>query len=425
MSFLTCNSAERVEKAAIDMQKTHPFFAYLLLQFNVKEAATDTLPTFAVNKYGHLFFNPKFADTLSYPQLAYVLAHEAMHIAKGDFFRVGDRDHLVWNVVSDCVINDILNMEGLTPPDMGYIPDKRGSIKINDKMYNVRDKSTEEFYDEVVKDLPVSYISSLSSGNMSGGENAPGHGGFDVHLEGDGDGQGGKTGEEDGCENGGQSKASIESKAASDWKKVTIEAAVAARQKGCNSGFINSIVEGLLEPKIDWKSRLRSLVTNEIPVDYMNRLPGRSFYGTGVWCPKVHRENINLFISVDCSGSTSGDREDFISECVGIMTSHTQIKGRLICWDTQVDENNDIEVDSQCMDKFFKLDLRNISGGTELSSYTKYVEQKQYNSRMHIILTDGYIESKPRIPPGRCLFVLCKNGSDEIVKNYGDVIRME
>jgi predicted metal-dependent peptidase len=422
MSILSCSSAERVEKASIKMQISHPFFAYILLNFNMKESSEEQgIPTFAVNKYGNLFFNPEFADTLSDDQLIYVLAHEAMHIAKGDFFRRGDRDPLVWNVVSDCVINDILNQEGLSQLTIGYIPDRSGNIKINDKTYNVRDKSTEEFYDEVCPDLPVSYISSLSASSGSGDPNNPGHGGFDVHLEGDSDGQGGNTGEE----GDGKSKTAAETKASSDWKKITVEAATAARQKGNSPGFVDAILGDILEPKVDWRSRLRSLITNEIPVDYMNRLPGRSFYGTGVWCPRVLRENINLFISVDCSGSTSGDREDFISECVGIMTSHTQIKGRLICWDTNVDENNDIEVDSQCMDKFYKLDLRNICGGTELSSYTDYIEQKQYNSRMHIFLTDGVIESRPRVPQGKCLFVLCKNGSDEIVKNYGDVIRME
>lgn len=424
MNILSCNSADRVKKASIKMQISHPFFAYIILNFNMKESSKEKgIPTFAVNKYGNLFFNPEFADTLSDEQLIYVLAHEAMHIAKGDFFRVGDRDFTVWNVVSDCVINDILNQEGLTPPDMGYVPDKSGNIKINDKSYNVRDKSTEEFYDEVCKDLPVSYIASLSGGKCGSGpgHNAPGHGGFDVHLEGDSDGQGGSTGEE----NNKSSKNSASSKTEGDWKRVTVEAATAARQRGNAPGFVDAILGDLLEPKIDWKSRLRSLITNEIPVDYMNRLPGRSFYGTGVWCPRVLRENINLFISVDCSGSTYNDREDFISECVGIMTSHNQIKGRLICWDTRVDENNDIEVDSQCMDKFYKLDLRNICGGTELSSYTNYIKEKGYNCRMHITLTDGYIEPEPEVPAGKNIFVLCKNGSDKIVKNYGEVLRIE
>lgn len=424
MSILTCNSAERVQKASTKMQTSHPFFAYILLNFNMQESSKEKgIDTFAVNKYGHLFFNPEFADTLSDDQLIYVLAHEAMHVAKGDFFRREDRDPLVWNVVADCVINDLLNQESFTKPDMGYIPDASGNIKINDKIYNVRDKSTEEFYDEVYSDLPVSFVASLSASGsgQSGDGDSPSHGGFDVHLEGDKDGQGGNTGEE----NNGEDSTAAEAKANSNWRKVTVEAATAARQRGCSRCYIDAIIGEILEPKIDWKSRLRSLITNEIPVDYMNRLPGRNFYGTGVWCPRVLRENINLFISVDCSGSTSGDREDFISECVGIMTSHSQIKGRLICWDTQVDENNDIEVDSQCMDKFYKLDLRNICGGTELSSYTNYVEKKGYNSRMHITLTDGFIEFNPKVPPGKNIFVLCKGGSDEIVKNYGEVLRME
>lgn len=426
MSSFTCNPTERVLKANIRLQQSHPFFGYILTQFETKPS-TD-IPTFAVNKFGHLFFNEEFVDTLSDAQLQYVLCHEALHIAKGDFFRVGDRDSMIWNVASDCVINLICNEERLTPPPVGIIPNSNGIVTLNfpdgEKQYDVNGKCTEEIYAEIARDAPpqcsITGVAGMvgSSGSEKGGgnESAQGHGNFDVHLPGGSDDKG-NTPEE--CE-GSTAEINAEHK----WKKVVTEAAITAQQRGNLPGFAKELVDALLEPKIDWRSRIRSLITNEIPVDYHNRRPGRSFYGTGVWVPQVLRENIHLFLSVDCSGSTLSDRERFISECYGVLGAHTQIKGRLICWDTQVDPANDVEITSQNREDLIKLGLENVCGGTELSSYADYIEERGYSSRMHIILTDGYIESSPRVPTGKCVFVLTSNGTDEIIKQYGEVIHL-
>jgi predicted metal-dependent peptidase len=104
------------------------------------------------------------------------------------------------------------------------------------------------------------------------------------------------------------------------------------------------------------------------------------------------------------------------------MSAHPQVRGRLIAWDTKVHPDNDIEVSSDCLDKFHKMKLKELNGGTTLSSYTDHVEKKGYTCKTHIVLTDGCVEEKPKTPPGKCVFVLCKGGDDKIVKNYGEVV---
>lgn len=405
--------AERLVKATVILQREHPFFSYILMNFDTKECKPDTrIPTMGISKYGHLYWNEEFVKSLNNVELQYVLCHEVLHIAKGDPFRVGKRDKMIWNIAADCVINDMLNQEGFTAPKNGLIPDRDGKIVFNKKTYKVRGKTTEELYEDLLKDMKV--IKMQVSGGKGDGDPMNGHGGFDVHLEEDKDDKGEKTGDE-------KSSASIK-QAEGKWKKTAVEAATVARQRGKMPGGMEDLLEGLREPKIDWRARLRTLVTDEIPVDFENRIPGRRFYGTGVWCPRVLRENVNIFISIDCSGSTMGDRERFASECIGIISGHPQVKARLICWDTNVSPNNDLEVDSQTMDKLKKLNLKNVNGGTEFSAYTRYLEEKGYNSRVHIVLTDGYIESAPKCPNGKCIFVLCAQGSDEIIKKYGEVL---
>ena len=434
---------ERIIKNTVILNREKPFFAYILMNFDIHQTQKDSLiPTMAVTKYGRLYWNEEFVKELTNSELQYVLAHETLHIAKGDYFRRGSRDPRIWNIASDCIINDILNVENMTAPRYvadnaekeikrgqfkGLIPDKSGTITLGgykdspSYSYNVRGKTTEQLYDEIIVDaeeieqIIITYVGS--GGEGSGGVNAP-HGGFDIHIDDDSDDKGESTGDQ---EHGSASSQAAESK----WKKLAVEAATIARQRGQMPGYAEGLIDDILNPVVDWRSRLRSFIVNEIPVDFETRLPGRSFYGTGVWCPRIHRENVNIFCSIDCSGSTMPDRPRFIGELQGIITSHPQLKARLIFWSQgDIGQKNDVEITSQTVDQIEDLHIENINGGTELSSYNRYLDKMEYSSRIHIILTDGHIEDEPDVPDGQILFVLCHNGSDEIIKEYGEVIHI-
>jgi predicted metal-dependent peptidase len=185
-----------------------------------------------------------------------------------------------------------------------------------------------------------------------------------------------------------------------------------------------SVVDKLLNPTIDWRTRVMKFITSEIPVDYSNRLPNRTFYATGVWAPRVIRENLEVFISVDVSGSTINDRETFITEVAAILSSYEQIHARLIFWDAVVHEENDFEITKNNKDCLTSLKIKDCNGGTSLSSYQEYLERKDYKCRLHIIFTDGFLENTPKIPDGNIIFVLSQNGNDSIVKNYGAICRI-
>jgi predicted metal-dependent peptidase len=437
MFAMTLNAAEKIVRAKVTLNREQPFFAYILFNFNEQQVKDDSeIPTMAVNQYGRLYFNENFTNDLSGEELSYVLCHEALHIAKGDHFRRGSRDPSLWNVASDCIINDMLNQEGFVPPVhivddeenkfkkgefKGLIPTSDGNIKLGEKTYNTRGKTTEELYDEMVENqtqLKVFLQESCGGGGDGKGNRNAAHGGFDVHLDDDSDENGGETGEKESAGSAGAAE--------NGWRKVVIEAATTAQQRGKMPGCANGIIDGILDPRVDWRSRLRSFITNELPVDFETRLPGRKFYATGAWCPRFYKENVNLFVSIDCSGSTLNDRERFASEIQSIVTSHTQLKARLIFWSHgEISDDNDIEITTQTVEKMKSLDLTNINGGTELSAYTRHLNKKKYTSRIHIVLTDGYIENKPEVPSGQILFVLCGSSTDEIVKQYGECIKIE
>lgn len=442
MSFLdmTFNPRERITRESIAMQKSHPFFSYILMQFKVTAAVDNkSIPTAAVNQYGNFFYNEGFIEKLTREQLQGLLAHEVLHIAKGDFFRRGKREPSIWNIASDAVINYILVNEGFQLPEGGINPERDGSLMICGVKFNVADRTTEDVYEEMLTKLPIKKVNIFIKGGGKGkpgekggsGKGDPsdeksedgqgnGHGGFDIHLEHDSDGQGGETGEESG--QGGRDAA--ENAAKRKWERATVEAATNARARGTLPGFAESIVDKLLNPVVDWRQRIQRFITNEIPVDYTNRRPGRSFYATGAWAPMIHRENVDVFVSVDVSGSTAGDREYFFSELFGILNSFHQIRARVIFWDAIVNPENDHLITASNKDMITQLPIKDCNGGTRMSSYADYCKEKGYRSQVHIIMTDGFIESDPIVPSGHIMFVLTKDGSDEYLKKLGAVCRL-
>lgn len=66
------------------------------------------IPTAAVFASGRMLANPEFVNSLKPPELAFVLAHEVMHLALDTHARGAGADPIEVNVAHDYIINDIL-----------------------------------------------------------------------------------------------------------------------------------------------------------------------------------------------------------------------------------------------------------------------------------------------------------------------------
>ena len=248
--------------------------------------------------------------------------------------------------------------------------------------------------------------------------NADGSGNYDgqvgKHLEGDKNEKGDSTGK--------GKNPSDAAKNEQDWKRKCVEGATQAKMRGNLSAEMERVVGSVLTPIVDWRSRLFAFITNELPSDYTMRTPSRRFISTGVYSPSVIRENLEVIIGEDTSGSIGMEESrEFRSEVVGIMESFRQVKMRYIGWANSVVEEDDYELTSDNKNSLLDVKFKN-SGGTTLEAFTNYIKEKQYKARIVVILTDGYIEQNPVVPENvTVLFVVSKNGSSEIVKNYGEV----
>jgi predicted metal-dependent peptidase len=88
-------------------------------------------------------FNPSFASTLSTEDMAFVMAHETMHVLLNHLsLNKKFKDKKRFNVAADCVINDYLADMGLTPPDMAL----RGDEQVG---YNCAHATVTEVYGDV------------------------------------------------------------------------------------------------------------------------------------------------------------------------------------------------------------------------------------------------------------------------------------
>lgn len=409
------DTSERIIKTKVDLNKTHPFFSYILMNMQIEKTKhTEEVPTMAVGQYGNLYWNKEFVDTLDNDELKFVLAHEVGHIATLTFQRLGKRDMTLWNIATDLIINYMLLDEGFRAPKGILLPDHRGVYIFQsgksgkDIKIDLNDKNAEQVYEDLAKHAKA--IKKIT--NADGKGNYEGQVG--KHMEGDDDDSGNSTGK--GTTEGDQ-KAN-ENK----WKRKAVEGATQAKMRGNMSASMERMLEGVLEPVVDWRSKLFAYITNDLPVDYTMRTPSRRFISTGVYSPTVIRESLELVVGIDISGSISHEEYvEFMSEVVGIANSYRQVKMRVIAWACHVDERDDIEVTQDTQDDLMRCKFYG-GGGTELSCLTRYIEEKEYKTKLMVVLTDGYIESKPTMPEGiDCLFVLSRNGHDDVIKDYGDV----
>ena len=106
----------KLSKGRFWIQKNVPFYWRVLRR--LKTVLTYSVPTMAVDDLGNIYMNPDFtANTLDQDGVTAVLAHECGHIMGLSFFRKKYRDHQLWNVATDYVINRGLLSDGFKLPD--------------------------------------------------------------------------------------------------------------------------------------------------------------------------------------------------------------------------------------------------------------------------------------------------------------------
>lgn len=336
-----------------------PFFAvYAFDQMNIIE--TDQCPTAATDG-ANIYVNPDFFAKMPVSGRVFVMAHEVMHgifqhMSRGKEYqdRAFGPDGKPWsadkfNVAADLVINDALVNAGV-----GAMP------KIDGKVLGLHDVNvaTElDLVDDVYCRLPD------PPKCKKGGT------GFDEHIT---------------------PKAGTPQPTPAEVKRALASAKNAAKAQGKMPSNLERLVGELIEPTLNWKELLRSMMLANAGKDTATwaranrrRLatpphvywPGSTGFATG-----------GVAIVADTSGSVSeAEMSAFMSEVSGIL-SESKPEWCMVLWTDAAVAGVD-EIDDM-------TDLTSLKpkggGGTDMGAAFRYMAEHAIVPDTCVVLTDGW-----------------------------------
>jgi len=318
------------------------------------------------------------------------------------FLRDKERHKEVFNIATDLVINNILVSNdfqlpsGLVPYNNQFEICKGFTIKDLDK------KIAEEVYNELMKSGKIQFKEVLGFGNKR----------FDKHLENNDKGGGGIR----------KDKRKETEEQERKWKRIISEASVYAKQRGDLPSNIERLVDLVLQEKINWKQLLYQYITRELPFDYTYNYPSKKSISSGFYMPSMLRENINVVVSVDTSGSISqNELSEFLVEIINISKSFNNLSVTLIVCDAEIKEV--YKVENGNIDTIKNLKIYGGGGTSHIPIYD-YIREKLPETKFVINFTDGFSEFPDR-EEVRTIWVITKNGCKEEDLPFGNVIKLD
>ncbi|MDX1296338.1 MAG: hypothetical protein R3302_08720, partial [Sulfurimonadaceae bacterium] len=132
--------SDRLEKIRVRFLFDHPFLSVLALSLpmHFRENPHEAFETDG----SAIYVDETMADTLSDAHLKYTYAHTLLHVMLKHAFRMGGRDHKVWNRSSDIVINLLLS-------DFERVGERPEDEVLLEKF---RDRSVEEVYNTLYQE---------------------------------------------------------------------------------------------------------------------------------------------------------------------------------------------------------------------------------------------------------------------------------
>jgi predicted metal-dependent peptidase len=375
----------RVQKSKISLMR-NPKFALLSGILMVgKTKVVENLPTACTNgrdeSYGR-----KFVKELRDQELNFVVAHENYHKMYRHLTtwrKLHEIDNRLANAACDYVIN--IQLKDLDPNEaviaMPRYKDGKVMGLVDERFRGMNAKQVFDILREEKKDKG-------SGGQGEKGEKGEGGDGI-------GDMSGGDPEFDEHDWDGAQEMTAEEKKDLAREVDQAIRQGIMARNKiaGTGSGGLDRELEGLLEPKVNWREVLRDFVKSTCNAKDKSswRKVNRRFLSTGVYMPTLIGEKVgHLVIAIDTSGSIGGNElSEFLSEVKGIAEEVNPEVVDLLYWDSEVAGHETYSGSTAS-------DIPNSTkpkggGGTSPSCISAYLKEKNIQPECVIVLTDGYV----------------------------------
>ena len=375
----------KLDRAKVALTLDHPFFASILLKRGLKPR--DDIPTAAVDQRGQIYYNPKFVESLTVPQLVFLLAHEVGHVIYQHAARRGSRDPRNWNIAGDAVINDMLKAAGVGQFIDGGV-DMPGS----------KDKTADEIYNSLPKP-PDGSGRVPGSGDGSGDQQGPGGIGDDLLDE-------------------GEPLTKDEADRLDAEIRVDVaQAAQAAKMRGKMPAALAEIVANLIDVPTPWHAILERHMTAIAKGEYTWARPNRRYLSHGHYLPNVgnvHRLG-EIVVQVDISGSISQQEiQHYNGHLKRIVELCQPERVHVLYTDTSVRRHVVFEEGEEFGIQFYS------GGGTDMVSGIQYLDAEGIDPEVFVCLTDGYFHTTPDQAPTYPV-IWCV--STEQTPAFGEVVR--
>lgn len=404
----------KIKKARLKLLFGQPFFGNLAMALPIQEA--DWLPTAAVDGR-FIYVNLEFFDSLSLDEVVFVLCHELMHVVYDHLGRRSHRDPELWNMATDYVINAMLMHEKIGSMPTRPVTVKEGAEKgeqrvgLYDPKYH--NWTSEAVYDDLIKRKVKRQLT------------------LDVHLELGKDGQTQEGKEANARVGAAPGKGpSIEiseedlKRIREDLKDKVLQAAQAGQSAGKLPAGVARLIDGLVEPKINWRDYIRESVQSQLTTDYAYHKPNRRHPGADVIFPSlVREEEIDVEVSIDQSGSINEEMaRDFLSEIMGIADQYSSYRIAVSTFDTRLYNRQEFTPDN--IEEMLEYEFKG-GGGTDIDVVWRYLKENDIVPKLLIVFTD--LESNDHGDPNYCntLFLINNPWNRQITPQHGSWVRYE
>ncbi len=386
---------EMIVSSRVRLLIRHPFFGTLATRLKLVES--EWVPT-AGTDGRHLYYNSDFFRTLTPEQIDFVVGHEVMHCVYehcGEFGRLmdqkeDDRDMKLWNIAADFKVN-----QALVEARVGEMPKQA----LHDRKYYR--SYTEEIYEHLKE-----------TGEADDRET------LDVHMF----GPDGKDNEE-GDPSGRKAPIKVSPKEAKEIKDQMKQAVIQSAQStdaGTLPGDIKRIINGMTNPKMDWRELLNISIQSLVKSDFTFMRQSRKSRSMGVYLPgQKNDEMIDVAIGLDVSGSISSSMiEEFLGEVYGIMQQFQDFKIRIWTFDTDVNQRGYKEFDPYNADELKEYEIVG-GGGTDFECNYNFMKDNDITPNKFIMFTDG-MPWDSWGDPDYCDSLFIIHGTDQIVPPFGE-----
>lgn len=393
---------EKIRAAIGKLLLRYPFYGFLVSRMKLVEANADNkLGGFiqtAATDGANIYYSKEFFEGLNPEQITFVVAHEIMHCVYHHIARFkafSDKDHMYWNMAADYVINNMLLEEGVITEQ-----NFRKEWLKNRKYLNW---TTEEVY----KDLVDNNAQKQNSMDQH----------IVIQIGGDGNGNPGDSDKDLkdaitkalGADAGKKVEENLEK-----FKDLIVQAYQVAKDAGKVPGHIETVINDLVNPKINWRTLLNVNIQSIFKSQMTWMKPNRRNAGGMILPRMTFEDTVDLCIAIDTSGSISEEMKvEFLSEICGILNYYTTFNLKIWCFDTEVHAYKEFDVYNINELPSYVLEG---GGGTEIRSNFDFMQEEGIVPKQFICLTDAYNGSNNWGPDDYCpcTFIIHSNPSPQV-----------